>query len=225
MQQQASTTRANDVVAGLAQGLRVVFIDNFDSFTFNLVDAFACRGAEVEVWRNDISLADLQQRLERHPGPALLVLSPGPGTPAASGVCGAAVHLALGRWPVLGVCLGHQVLIEALGGSVDLAPRPMHGRASAASHTGRGLFAGLPQPMTVGRYHSLAAVQVPQDLEVCATAEGVVMAVQHREHPVWGVQFHPESILTPEGGLLLQNVMRLAIRAQSAGDPCAPIQG
>lgn len=195
----------------LAEGLRVVFVDNFDSFTFNLVDEFARRGAAVEVWRNDITAPFLRERLEASEGPALVVLSPGPGTPGESGVCPEAVSLALGRWPLLGVCLGHQVLVEVLGGKVDRAPAVMHGRSSQAEHSGSGLFAGLPQPLTIGRYHSLTATQVPDALEVTARSEGLVMGVQHREHPVWGVQFHPESILTPQGGLLLENAMRMAL--------------
>lgn len=192
--------------------LRVVFLDNVDSFTYNLVDEFARRGARVAVYRNDRPAAAVLAPL-REPGPCLLVVSPGPGTPAAAGNCLEVVRAALGLVPLFGVCLGHQALIEATGGVISRAPVAMHGKASAVHHDGSGPFAGLPAPMPVGRYHSLAGATVPADLRVTATAGDVVMAVSHRSVPAIGIQFHPESVLTPQGGTLIANVMQWAADA------------
>lgn len=189
--------------------MKVLFIDNFDSFTYNLVDEFEKRGAEVLVFRNDIALAELE-RLVAAERPTLLVISPGPATPARAGVCLAAVKRFAGVLPIFGVCLGHQVMVEAFGGRVDRAPLPVHGKASPVEHDGAGVFAGLASPMAVGRYHSLAGVEIPEVLEVSARTGEIVMGLRHRDLPLVGVQFHPESILTPTGGLLIENVMAWA---------------
>jgi len=186
--------------------LRVVFIDNFDSFTWNLVDEFARRGAAVEVWRNDIAAAHALDRAEASTGPRLLVLSPGPGGPHDAGCCIELCRMAAGRVPLFGVCLGHQALIEAYGGVVESAGQILHGRSAAVEHHGDALFAGIPSPFVVGRYHSLATHAVPSALEGLASTGSLVMAVRHRRHPLLGIQFHPESILTPQGGILLDNV-------------------
>lgn len=186
--------------------LHVVFIDNFDSFTFNLVDEFARRGATVEVWRNRVAAAHALARAEAAPGPRLIVLSPGPGTPRDAGCCIELIRLAAGRVPVFGVCLGHQALIEAFGGVVAPAGVILHGRSSPVEHGGAPIFDGLPSPFVVGRYHSLASHAVPQELEALAWTDGIVMAVRHRVHPLLGIQFHPESVLTPLGGRLIENV-------------------
>ncbi|MCP4677162.1 MAG: aminodeoxychorismate/anthranilate synthase component II [Deltaproteobacteria bacterium] len=191
----------------------VLFIDNFDSFVFNLVDEFARRECNVEVWRNDIS-AD--QALEIAAGiakPKLVVLSPGPGTPAAAGCCAELIRKAPEDLAIFGVCLGHQSIIEAFGGEVVRAGEIVHGKASGIDHDGRGIFEGLPTPMTVGRYHSLAAGAVPEALEITARLGDIVMGVRHVSRPLMGVQFHPESILTPLGGRLIDNVLRMT-RAQ-----------
>ncbi len=190
--------------------LHVVFIDNFDSFTFNLVDEFARRGASVEVWRNSIPTAHALERAEAAPGPCLIVLSPGPGGPASAGCCIELIQTAAGRVPVFGICLGHQAIIEAFGGVVTGADVILHGRSSTVDHHGLSIFSGMPTPLTVGRYHSLASYEVPDSLETIATTDDIVMAVRHREHPILGVQFHPESVLTPHGGLLIESVMRWA---------------
>lgn len=186
----------------------ILLIDALDSFTYNLVQAFETLGAEVVVRRFDeIDLAGAQA-LE----PRAIVLSPGPGHPTE---CPAHMALAGSEWkvPMLGVCLGHQALVAASGGQVGHAPEPLHGEASALTHEGEGLFLGLPQGLSVGRYHSLAAdpATLPACWRVTARSDdGVIQAISHLGLPRWGVQFHPESILTPEGPHLLANFLRLA---------------
>jgi anthranilate synthase/aminodeoxychorismate synthase-like glutamine amidotransferase len=182
----------------------ILLVDNYDSFTYNLAHLFQELGAEVTVIRNDKIDADGAERL----APSHLVVSPGPGRPADAGATLEIVKRLGGRLPTLGVCLGHQAIVEAFGGEVGQARRLVHGKASRIEHDGRGLFADLPRPLEGGRYHSLAAVRVPDELEVCATTDdGEVMAVRHRELPVDGIQFHPESVLTPDGAMLAQNFL------------------
>ncbi|MDZ4673731.1 MAG: aminodeoxychorismate/anthranilate synthase component II [Gemmatimonadota bacterium] len=195
--------------------LRVVFIDNFDSFTWNLVDEFAKRGAEVEVWRNTVTAVHALQRAESGTGPSLLVLSPGPGEPKDAGCCMELVRLAEGRVPLFGVCLGHQAMIEAYGGVIGSAGEILHGKTSSVEHEGGPLFEGLPSPLTVGRYHSLGAFTVPAPLQPVATGGALVMAVSHSSAPMLGVQFHPESILTPLGSRMIANVIRWAEAADA----------
>jgi len=185
-------------------GVRVLVIDNYDSFTFNLVQYLGELGAEVEVVRNDeVSLEDLLRR-----GFDRVVVSPGPCTPAEAGISTDAIEaFARTGTPVLGVCLGHQALVEAFGGSV-VQGEPVHGKSARIEHDGRTIFSGLPNPMIVGRYHSLVAgPDLPEALEISSEYEGIVMAVRHRELPVEGVQFHPESILTPEGRMMVANFL------------------
>jgi anthranilate synthase/aminodeoxychorismate synthase-like glutamine amidotransferase len=187
---------------------RLLLIDNYDSFTYNLVQAFLVLGAEVDVRRNDEITVAEALALE----PTHLCISPGPGTPRDAGVSMAMITAFAGKVPVFGVCLGHQAIVEAFGGQVVRAPRLMHGKTSMVEHDGRGLFAGLPQPCEVGRYHSLIAepTRIPADLEVDArTAEGEIMGVRHRRFAVEGVQFHPESVLTPQGPQLMGNFLRM----------------
>ena len=192
---------------------KLLLIDNYDSFTYNLVQAFLVLGAEVEVIRNDA--ITVEQSLAgdyTH-----LCISPGPGTPHDAGVSIAMIRAFAGRLPIFGVCLGHQAIVEAFGGDVVRAPRLMHGKTSPVNHDGLGLFAGLDQPCEVGRYHSLIAApdKMPAELQVCATtAEGEIMAVRHRTYVIEGVQFHPESVLTPQGPQLMGNflAMRSALR-------------
>jgi anthranilate synthase/aminodeoxychorismate synthase-like glutamine amidotransferase len=185
--------------------MTLLLVDNYDSFTYNLVHVFEELGAEVVVRRNDAIDADEAERLE----PSHLVVSPGPGRPAESGATLEIVRRLATTTPTLGVCLGHQAVVEAFGGEIGQAKRLLHGKASAVAHDGRGIFAGLPAQFQAGRYHSLAAVRVPDCLEVSATSEdGEVMAVRHRELPVDGVQFHPESVLTlPLGMELCRNFL------------------
>jgi anthranilate synthase component II len=194
----------------------VLFIDNFDSFTFNLVDELRKRGALVSVWRNDLPAAAALARALGLPAPRLLVLSPGPGAPAQAGCCVELIRLAAGRIPLFGVCLGHQAIVEAFGGTVGSAGEVVHGKAARVEHGGAGMFQGLPSPLRAGRYHSLAAIALPDELAATAHCGPVVMAVEHRRLPVWGVQFHPESILTPSGGELLERVLEQTRRCFDA---------
>ena len=195
--------------------MRIVFVDNFDSFTFNLVDEFALRGCEVEVWRNTAGAAHILDRAESARS-SLIVISPGPGRPAEAGCCSELVCLAAGRVPVFGVCLGHQVLLEAFGAVVEPAQTILHGRASHVTHRGDPLFEGIPSPFAVGRYHSLASHSPADAIESLAWADSIVMAARHRRYPLFGVQFHPESVLTPLGGRLIDNVLREAAAAGEA---------
>jgi anthranilate synthase component 2 len=182
----------------------ILLVDNYDSFTYNLAHLFQELGAEVVVLRNDRIDAESAERL----APSHLVISPGPGRPDQSGASVEIVKRLGPRVRTLGVCLGHQAIVEAFGGEVGSAKRLLHGKASPVTHDGRGLFTGLPNPLEAGRYHSLAATAVPDCLEVCAhTEDGEVMAVRHRELPIEGIQFHPESVLTPLGPELGRNFL------------------
>jgi anthranilate synthase/aminodeoxychorismate synthase-like glutamine amidotransferase len=191
---------------------RVLLIDNYDSFTYNLVQAFRMLGADVTVKLNDeIDVESAQAIPATH-----LVVSPGPGAPPDAGQIVDIIRSLASRLPVLGVCLGHQAIVEAFGGKVARAPTPMHGKVSRIRHDGRGVFRNLNAPMDVGRYHSLIAAQacLPTCLAETAHAEGgEIMGVRHKEYLVEGVQFHPESILTPEGDRLLQNFLDMTAPA------------
>jgi anthranilate synthase/aminodeoxychorismate synthase-like glutamine amidotransferase len=184
--------------------MNVLVIDNYDSFTYNLVQYLGELGAELDVVRNDKATVD--ELLDR--GPDRLVISPGPCTPAEAGISvEASRRFPEAGVPTLGVCLGHQALVAAFGGEVRRAD-PVHGKDARVEHDGRTLFTGLPDPLAVGRYHSLvAAPELPDVLELSASCEGIVMAVRHRELPAEGVQFHPESVLTPDGKRILGNFL------------------
>ena len=182
----------------------VLMIDNYDSFTYNLVHLFGELGAEVVVRRNDEISPDEAEAL----APSHLVVSPGPGRPEDAGNSIAILARLSSRMPTLGVCLGHQALVQLFGGTVDQARELVHGKATIVTHDGRGIFAGLPEDFLAGRYHSLAATSVPEVFEISATAaDGEVMAIRHRELPVDGVQFHPESVLTPHGLDIAKNFL------------------
>jgi anthranilate synthase/aminodeoxychorismate synthase-like glutamine amidotransferase len=189
----------------------ILVIDNYDSFTYNLVQYLGELGADIVVRRNDAITVEAVGEL----APSAIVLSPGPCTPKEAGIT---VDL-IRRWgssiPILGVCLGHQAIGEAYGGEVVRADRVMHGKTSQVCHDGTGIFAGLPSPMEVMRYHSLIVERgsIPPSLEITAVSQddpSEVHAVRHREHPVYGVQFHPESVMTPHGKALLNNFLELA---------------
>jgi anthranilate synthase component II len=187
-------------------GLSVLLVDNYDSFTYNLYQYLGELGADVRVVRNDELSAEAAIALS----PERIVISPGPGTPDQAGITLELIGRAAGRIPVLGVCLGHQALGQAFGGQVRRAPKLMHGKTSQIHHDGRRLFARLPDPFTATRYHSLIVERdsVPESLEISAwTDDGIVMGLRHREYPLEGVQFHPESILTTVGKDLLRNFL------------------
>jgi anthranilate synthase/aminodeoxychorismate synthase-like glutamine amidotransferase len=182
----------------------LLMLDNYDSFTYNLVHLFEQLGAEVRVFRNDAISVDEAEQL----APSHVVVSPGPGRPAEAGISVELIRRLGQSVPTLGVCLGHQAIVEAFGGEVGQARALLHGKASSVEHDGKGVFAGLPQGLDAGRYHSLAATRVPDELEISArTPDGEVMGVRHRRLPVEGVQFHPESVLTPLGPDLLRNFL------------------
>ena len=191
----------------------LLMIDNYDSFTFNVVQYLAELGADVQVFRNDEITLEGMAELQ----PQYLVLSPGPCSPAEAGICVAAIQHFIGKLPILGVCLGHQSIGAALGGKVVRAQRQMHGKASVLNHDGRGVFTGLPPQFSVIRYHSLAIEResLPSELEISATADdGEIMGVRHRAlagtaTPLEGVQFHPESILSEHGHAMLKNFLEL----------------
>jgi anthranilate synthase/aminodeoxychorismate synthase-like glutamine amidotransferase len=202
--------------------MKVLVLDNYDSFTYNLVQYLGELGAEVHVVRNDrATVAELLAG-----GYERCVVSPGPCTPDKAGISLELVRrMPEAGIPTLGVCLGHQALAQAFGGEVRLNP-PVHGKATTIEHDGRTIFAGLPSPLTVGRYHSLVvAPELPECLEESARGGGVVMAVRHRELPAEGVQFHPESVLTDEGKRLLGNFLRARAAGEHASERLAPAGG
>ena len=184
---------------------RLFMLDNYDSFTFNLVQMFRVYPLEVEVVRADkISVEEVEERM-----PDYIVVSPGPKDPQAAGISVPLIARLHAKFPILGVCLGMQSLNEAFGGATVRVPLPMHGKTSPVIHEGRGVFAGVPSPTTVARYHSLAVAGIDPCLEVTArTADGVIMGLSHREHPLHGVQFHPESFLTEHGFPMIENFLK-----------------
>lgn len=195
---------------------QVLLVDNYDSFTHNLAQGLGEMGANVTVWRNDAFTLEKAIALD----PTHVVVSPGPGRPADAGMSRAVIRYFLHRRPILGVCLGHQVLVELLGGTVGRAEAPVHGKQTPIRHDAVDLFAGLPNPMNVGRYHSLVATEVPSSLKITArTTNGEVMAVHLPGRRVYGVQFHPESLLTPDGPHLLHNFLRPPVRIERVTDP------
>jgi len=188
--------------------VRMLLIDNYDSFTYNLVQAFAAMGAMVLVYRNDAITVEEAVALE----PTHLVISPGPGRPEDAGVSLDMIGAWAGKLPIFGVCLGHQSIVQHFGGEIVRAPRLMHGKTSMVTHDGETIYDGLSNPMEVGRYHSLCAEHdsLPDELVVTAQTErGEIMGVRHKSLQVEGVQFHPESVLTPDGNMLMANFMRL----------------
>ncbi|BFL84664.1 aminodeoxychorismate/anthranilate synthase component II [Shewanella baltica] len=183
--------------------MKLYLLDNFDSFIYNLVDQFRSLGCEVVIYRNDVAADFIAEKLLNEQEPAALVLSPGPGAPHEAGSMMALIAKVAGKVPMLGICLGHQAMVEYYGGTVARAPFVVHGKASPTFHDGTGVFAGLPSPLPVARYHSLVATHVPDCLQVIATTDAMPMAILHPEHRAVGFQFHPESILTTLGSTLL----------------------
>ena len=186
----------------------VLFIDNFDSFTFNLVESFERLGCAISVLRNTIDAGDAFERARQ--ANALIVLSPGPGKPRDAGCCIELIGLAKGKLPLLGICLGHQAIVEEAGGTVCRAPEPVHGKSSLLDHDGEGPMRGLDTPLSIGRYHSLCTRDLPSRFRVHAEIEGMAMAISDAEAKQTGLQFHPESILTLRGDAILRNVLEAA---------------
>jgi anthranilate synthase component 2 len=191
--------------------MNICILDNFDSFTFNLLDEFSGPKNHVHVWRNTMSASDVTARLLALSPPRLLVLSPGPGHPSSAGSMIELITSLQGQVPIFGVCLGMQAIVTAFGGLVEKAQSVVHGKARILTHDQSLIFQGLPERVMVGRYHSLAALKVPPHLRVFGECEGLVMAVHHVEHPIIGIQFHPESILTTYGSVMIQNTLSWAM--------------
>lgn len=183
----------------------VLLVDNLDSFTFNLAESFQQLGCTVQTVRNRIAAADALAAAEQDR--ALIVVSPGPGNPDSAGCCLELVERAIGRAPLLGVCLGHQAIVQQAGGVVERAPLPVHGKASPLLHDGGGPFAGIPGPARVGRYHSLCTRNLPRRFTVHAELDGMAMAISDVRARQWGLQFHPESVLTTHGNRMLANIL------------------
>ncbi|MCL2915577.1 aminodeoxychorismate/anthranilate synthase component II [Shewanella corallii] len=194
--------------------MKLYLLDNFDSFTYNLVDQFRSLGCEVVIYRNDIDVDFLTDKLLSETNPTALILSPGPGAPHQAGCMMQLLNKVAGKLPILGICLGHQALVEHYGGTVGRAPFVVHGKASNIIHNGNPLFDGLPTPLPVARYHSLVATSVPDCLEIIATTDELPMAIGHQQHPSVGFQFHPESILTTAGSQLLVQTLNY-LKSQS----------
>ncbi|ELR67457.1 Anthranilate synthase, amidotransferase component [Photobacterium marinum] len=180
----------------------IVLLDNFDSFTYNLVDQFRSLGYPVTIYRNSLTVEQMEQALTEKDNP-VLVLSPGPGAPADAGCMPALIKKVRGKVPMIGICLGHQAIVEAYGGKVEGAGDIVHGKSAMMKHSGHTVFGALPSPLSIARYHSLVATNVPEALETVADVDGLVMAVVNNEDRVCGYQFHPESILTTQGAQLL----------------------
>ncbi|WP_019613301.1 aminodeoxychorismate/anthranilate synthase component II [Psychromonas ossibalaenae] len=191
------------------------FLDNFDSFTYNLVDQFKALGYPVKIYRNSLPASQVKAYIDASENEAALILSPGPGTPSAAGCLIELIGLCKGQIPMLGICLGHQALIEQYGGVVGQAEQIMHGKSSLITHCGDRMFAGLSQPLSVARYHSLLGTSVPPSLEVVADFNGMCMAVYNQQDRVIGFQFHPESILTCEGAKLLETSLELVTNTET----------
>ena len=184
----------------------IVLLDNFDSFTYNLVDQFRTLGYPVTIYRNSLSVIQMERALGEKDNP-VLVLSPGPGAPADAGCMPALIQRVKGKVPIIGICLGHQAIVEAYGGKVEGAGDIVHGKAAMMTHTHHPVFGDLPNPLSIARYHSLVATRVPESLENIADVNGLVMAVTNDADRVCGFQFHPESILTTQGAQLLTNTL------------------
>lgn len=188
----------------------ILLLDNIDSFTYNLVDQLRSSGHRVVIYRNQIPAEVIINKLAEMENPVLM-LSPGPGTPSEAGCMPELLNKLRGKLPIIGICLGHQAIVEAYGGHVGQAGEILHGKASLVEHDGEGMFSGLPSPLPVARYHSLVGSQIPAGLTVNASFNGMVMAVRHDEERVCGFQFHPESILTTQGARLLEQTLDWAL--------------
>lgn len=197
--------------------LHVFLIDNFDSFTYNLQETFSQLGAKVSVFRNNVDFLYIQQCLENEHGPKLIAISPGPGAPESSGLC----HQLLKQYecdiPFLGICLGHQIIAQYYKAEVKRSKRPKHGQSDLMHHKEQGPFTGLPNPLIVARYHSLQVASLSRPLKALSHVGDTLMAFQHEHYPIFGLQFHPESILTPNGQKILSNIFQFIL--EKTGEP------
>lgn len=211
---------ANIEVGKQSDAIRhIVMLDNLDSFTYNLVDEFYQLGFSPKVYRNTVSADFILEQLKALTGEVLLVLSPGPGCPSEAGCLMELIAKAAGKYPMLGICLGHQALVEHYGGKVERAPQIVHGKSSNVTHNQTGAFAGINNPLPVARYHSLVATQVPSSLEVTASVDDLVMAVEHVKDAALGFQFHPESVLTTYGSNLLAQAIEHVLAMSNQAMP------
>lgn len=192
------------------QNIKIFMLDNLDSFTYNLVDEFYCLGIEPVIYRNTLSADFIIEQITAHQGEAIIVLSPGPGTPTDAGCLMELIEKTAGKYPILGICLGHQALVQHYGGIIGRAPEIVHGKSSNVTHSGTGAFAGIINPLPVARYHSLVAQTMPNELSCIAEVNNIAMAIEHSADAALGFQFHPESILTTYGShLLAQSINHL----------------
>lgn len=193
----------------ISMKMNVMMIDNFDSFTHNLVDEFEKRYCKVYVYRNNVGMENFD-KIVSEIKPKLIVISPGPSAPKDAGISLTVIKKYAGKIPIFGVCLGHQCIVEAFNGIVDRCKEVLHGKPSKVTHDKKTIYKNIENPLQVGRYHSLAGIKIPNDIEVSAKSDsGVVMGVRHKKYFVEGVQFHPESILTPNGGLIIENLLSM----------------
>jgi len=189
--------------------MKVIMIDNFDSFTHNLADEFEKRDCKVFVYRNNIGMENFD-KIVSEIKPKLIVISPGPSAPKDAGISLNAIKKYAGKIPIFGVCLGHQCIVEAFGGVVDRCKEVLHGKPSKVTHDEKTIYKNIENPLQAGRYHSLAGIKIPKVIEVSAKSDtDVVMGIRHKKYFVEGVQFHPESILTPSGGLIIENLLEM----------------
>jgi len=189
--------------------VNILFIDNFDSFTYNLVEEFKRNQCQIMVYRNNIKLDELNKIIQNF-HPSLIVIGPGPSTPENAGVCLELIKIYYSKIPIFGVCLGHQCIIKAFNGTIKKCRRPVHGKPSQVIHDNRGIFQNIRNPFQAGRYHSLIAENIPADFVISATTDDkIVMAIRHKKYNLIGVQFHPESILTPVGSIIIKNLLKL----------------
>lgn len=196
----------------------IVFIDNFDSFTYNLVDQFRSLGYSVKIYRNNIPAETIEQAVNELENPVVL-LSPGPGAPSEAGSMPELILRMKGKVPMIGICLGHQAIVEAYGGTVAGAGEIIHGKVSMMEHQNHAIYQNLPSPLAIARYHSLVATKVPESLTITAEVDDLVMSVVHEEDKVCGFQFHPESIMTTYGATLLANAIEWALEEQTSVNP------
>ncbi|EJL6725230.1 aminodeoxychorismate/anthranilate synthase component II [Vibrio alginolyticus] len=196
----------------------IIFIDNFDSFTYNLVDQFRSLGYSVKIYRNNIPAETIEQAVNELENPVVL-LSPGPGAPSEAGSMPELIQRMKGKVPMIGICLGHQAIVEAYGGTVAGAGEIIHGKVSMMEHQNHAIYQNLPSPLAIARYHSLVATKVPESLTITAEVDNLVMSVVHEEDKVCGFQFHPESIMTTYGATLLANAIEWALEEQTSATP------